>query len=62
MALVNAATGALAAAYEYSPYGEPLRAQTLDPTIAEQPFRFSTKCTDGETGLVYYGKRFYSPG
>jgi RHS repeat-associated protein len=59
--LLNADTGALAAAYEYSPYGEPLRSQTFDPTIADQPFRFSTKFTDAETGLVYYGHRYYSP-
>jgi len=25
------------------------------------PFRFSTKYADGESGLVYYGYRFYSP-
>lgn len=55
-------SGALAAAYEYSPYGEPLRSQTLDAALADQPFRFSTKYTDGETGLVYYGRRYYSPG
>jgi RHS repeat-associated protein len=60
-ALLNADTGALAAAYEYSPYGEPLRAQAFDPTVADQPFRFSTKFTDVETGLVYYGHRYYSP-
>ncbi len=60
-ALLNAASGALAAAYEYSPYGEPLRAQTFDPVVADNPFRFSTKFTDVETGLVYYGRRYYSP-
>jgi RHS repeat-associated protein len=61
VALVNATSGAVAAAYEYSPFGEPLRAQTLDPVVADNPFRFSTKYTDGETGFVYYGRRFYSP-
>jgi len=60
-ALLNASTGALAAAYEYSPFGEPLRAQTLDSTVADNPFRFSTKYTDVETGLVYYGHRYYDP-
>jgi RHS repeat-associated protein len=34
----------------------------LDPTVADQPFRFSTKYTDSETGLVYYGARYYAPG
>ncbi len=59
--LINADSGAIAAIYEYSPFGEPLRAQTIDPTIADNPFRFSTKFTDLETGLVYYGHRFYDP-
>lgn len=60
VALFDAANGNLAAAYEYSPYGESLRTQTFDSTIADNPFRFSTKWTDGETGLVYYGRRYYS--
>jgi RHS repeat-associated protein len=28
---------------------------------APPPYRFSTKYTDGETGLVYYGYRYYAP-
>ena len=61
LALFNADTGALAAAYEYSPYGEPLRSNVCDGVMTDQPFRFSTKFTDTETGLVYYGRRYYSP-
>jgi RHS repeat-associated protein len=61
-ALIDGATsanGTVMAAYEYSPYGEPLR---CEGTYAkENPFRFSTKFTDDETGLVYYGRRYYSP-
>ena len=60
-ALVNSSTGAVAAAYEYSPFGEPLRADAPDSVVADQPFRFSTKYTDIETGLVYYGRRYYDP-
>lgn len=60
-ALLNATTGAVAAAYEYSPFGEPVRTQTIDSAVADQPFRFSTKYTDMETGLVYYGRRYYDP-
>jgi RHS repeat-associated protein len=26
------------------------------------PFRFSTKYQDDETGLLYYGYRYYDPG
>jgi RHS repeat-associated protein len=61
VALVNSSTGTVAAAYEYSPYGEQLRADAPDSVVADQPFRFSTKYTDSETGLVYYGRRYYDP-
>jgi RHS repeat-associated protein len=58
-AVVNRSGGATVAEYEYSPFGELLRASN---TYAQtNPFRFSTKYTDNETGLVYYGKRYYSP-
>ena len=60
-ALVNAASGAIAAAYEYDPFGNLIRADSPDAAIADQPFRFSTKYTDAESGLVYYGYRYYSP-
>jgi RHS repeat-associated protein len=60
-ALLNASTGAVAASYEYGPFGEVLRSQVVDSTVADQPFRFSTKFTDTETGLVYYGHRYYDP-
>lgn len=53
--------GTLAAVYEYSPFGELLRSEKLDPAVTDQPFRFSSQYTDDETGLVYYGARYYSP-
>ena len=52
-------TGAIAAHFEYSPFGETLRAQISNPEIADLPFRFSTKYTDSETGHLYYGYRYY---
>ena len=55
--LVNAATGALGASYEYNAFGEPLRA--AGSYAKANPFRFSTKFTDNETGLIYYGCRYY---
>lgn len=55
----DSANGTIAAAYEYSPYGEFLRCE--GSYAKENPFRFSTKFTDNETGLVYYGLRYYSP-
>ncbi|WCJ60960.1 hypothetical protein NXS98_07525 [Fontisphaera persica] len=57
--LVNGATGAWAAEYEYGPFGEPIRA--TGPVALVNPFRFSTKYCDDETGQYYYGYRYYSP-
>ena len=52
-------SGAIAASYEYDPFGNLIR---IDGPYAESnPFRFSTKYTDTETGLIYYGHRYYSP-
>jgi RHS repeat-associated protein len=58
--LVNGATGQVSAEYEYSPFGETLRVS--GPVAEINPFRFSTKYTDQETGLVYYGYRYLNPG
>jgi RHS repeat-associated protein len=61
-ALVDTATGNLAAAYEYDPFGN-LIARIENPASSIQnPFLFSTKYTDTETGLLYYGYRYYQPG
>jgi len=57
-ALVNAVDSSPYAHYEYSPHGEPLRA--TGPMAIVNPFRFSTKYTENESGLVYYGLRYYS--
>jgi len=58
--LVDATTGALAGKYDYTAFGETV---LIDGTSAEvNPFRFSTKYTDTETGLCYYGLRYYNPG
>jgi len=57
MALVSAADGSVAARYEYGPFGELIRA--TGPMAKTNPFRFSTRYQDEETGLVYYGHRYY---
>ena len=49
--------GTLAAHYEYDPYGNTI-AQSGDQADAN-PFRFSSKYWDGETGFYYYGYRYY---
>ncbi|MEW6252076.1 MAG: RHS repeat-associated core domain-containing protein [Planctomycetota bacterium] len=51
--------GTLAVKYEYGPYGTRFNAPT--PGEYEQPFRFSTKQFDAETGMYYYGYRYYRP-
>ena len=59
MALVNASNGAIAAQYEYGPFGEVIRA--TGPMAKLNPFRFSTKYDDDETDFLYYGYRYYNP-
>jgi len=45
--------------YEYDPYGN---ITVSDYSLASaNPFRFSTKYLDEETGLYYYGFRYYAP-
>jgi len=56
---VNAANGSLAAEYEYDPFGQVIRA--TGPMAKANPFRFSTKYQDDDSGLNYYGYRFYNP-
>lgn len=55
----SSSAAACVAAYEYSPYGEFLRCEGAFAKL--NPFRFSTKFIDDETGLIYYGHRYYSP-
>ena len=59
LALTRASDGSVSARYEYGPFGEPVR--VTGALVAAQPFRFSTKWTDAETGLLYYGYRYYNP-
>lgn len=51
--LLNAQTGAVAEHYRYSSFGEELLNHTLSP------WRFASKRTDEESGLVYFGRRYY---
>jgi len=47
----------VATTYQYDPFGIPLAVLGS----LNQPMQFSTKPYDAETGLSYYGFRFYSP-
>ena len=51
--------GAVVAQYQFDPYGNTI---SKSGTLADvNPFRFSTKYLDAETGMYYYGYRQYSP-
>ena len=59
--LVTGSGPTLCHATEYLPYGEEfvdLMASGSDP---ELPFKFNGKELDSETGLLYYGARYYMP-
>ncbi len=57
-ALINVGSGVTEAAYEYNSFGELLRADGVYAKL--NPFRFSTKWQDDESGLINYGFRYYS--
>jgi len=59
MGLVKSADGTVVAEYEYSPFGECIEA--TGAMAQANPFRFSTKPTDDETGWYNFGHRSYSP-
>ncbi len=52
--------GSNVAHYVYSPFGSIIGSAGVHRDLF--PIRFSTKYRDGETGLLYYGYRFHSPG
>jgi RHS repeat-associated protein len=57
--LINGLNESVSGRYEYSPFGEIIRA--TGPMAKANPYRFSTKFRDDESGLVYYGYRYYNP-
>jgi RHS repeat-associated protein len=57
--IVAAGAGTVGGQWEYSAFGETVT--VTGAAAAAMPFRFSTKYTDGGTGLVYYGYRYYAP-
>jgi RHS repeat-associated protein len=52
-------SGTVAAHYEYDPFGNVVVA--TGAYAAANPWRFSTKPVDAETGYCYYGYRYYNP-
>jgi RHS repeat-associated protein len=57
---LRSSAGLAMARYEYGPFGETVTSR--DVLAGVNPFRFSTKYQDAETGLLYYGYRYYSAG
>lgn len=57
--LFDTSTGAMLADYEYDAFGNSIKA--IGTKANQNPWRFSTKWTDGETGHLYYGYRYYMP-
>jgi RHS repeat-associated protein len=57
--LINASDETMLARYEYSPFGQLIR---ITGSLAGQnPFRFSSKFLDEESGLIYFRSRYYDP-
>jgi len=55
--MIKASDGTVSAGYEYDPFGNTIKSQG---ELAESnSFRFSTKYFDVESGLYYYGYRYY---
>lgn len=57
-ALVKTSSGTLSASYDYDPAGQTLKA--VGEFASQNPFRFSGQYTDVESGLSYYGYRYYN--
>lgn len=55
--MIKQSTGTISASYEYDPFGNVLK--SVGDYASVNPVRFSTKYTDEETGLSYYGYRYY---
>jgi RHS repeat-associated protein len=74
-ASASSVTGQVTANFDYDAFGREVRATGPktpasgqppglapgDPWVDVLPFHFSTKFTDRESGLNYYGYRFYDP-
>ena len=58
VAWVNTASLAFAGRADYDAFGGPVMRTGVADAL---PFGFSSKYTDAETGLIYYGYRFYCP-
>ena len=58
--IVTDADGNIAQYLAYTPYGEVLYDAVTDSTFIS-PYKFNGKEHDAETGMIYYGARYYNP-
>jgi RHS repeat-associated protein len=58
-AVVKGTEGTVGANYEYGPFGEVIR--STGPMANANAMQFSTKFTDAECGMLYYGYRSFNP-
>jgi RHS repeat-associated protein len=58
ISLTSASDGMPSAQYDYNAFGE--RLVSRGPMAEMNKYRFSTKPQDAESGLYYYGKRYYN--
>ncbi len=58
--LINQTGSTLNATYHYGPYGEGTNWSPAD-ALTGNPFRYTGRRVDPETGLYYYRARYYSP-
>ncbi len=54
--LLSNSANAVSSSYRYGPYGE-----DLSDALTGNPFRYTGRRLDAETGLYYYRARYYSP-
>lgn len=58
--LIDSGSAAETARFDYSSFGETV-VDEKNISAVQNPFRFSTKFSDEESGLVYYGHRYLNP-
>lgn len=65
VSVLDSETGAQCESYRYSGFGEETIFDSFGNTLQKSefgnPWRFSSKRVDEETGFVYFGRRYYDP-
>jgi RHS repeat-associated protein len=59
--LITDSQGSIVAEYKYYPYGANLAQNIQDPSFDGATYRFTGKSDSPNTGLYYFGARFYDP-